>query len=233
MNSSNIGIVMGTLKRNFLTGIIIAIATIADMQAQDGHHWTEHYGNRSMLLNGTVIGSVHDLGAVYYNPARISQFTTPAFVISAKVYQYTTLKIKDGLGENIDLSTSKFGGGPALVSGSFNLKFLPKHKFAYAFLTRTRFDETFPFTIDDFGDFIRAFDGDEYFSGEIVVRKKSRDEWIGGAWSYAINNKWSMGLSGFYSSVEQGSSNKIQLQAYTVQDGTGMYLNKRSYDFKT
>ena len=224
---------MGKLNWKYWTSTMVVVALANSAPAQDGHHWTEHYGNRSMLLNGTVIGSVHDLGAVYYNPARISQFTTPAFVISAKVYEYSTLKITDGLGEDIDLSTSNFGGGPALVAGSFNLKFLPKHKFAYAFLTRTRFDETFSFKIEDFGDFIRAFDGEEYFSGEIVVRKKSRDEWIGGAWSYAINDKWSVGLSGFYSAVEQGSSNKIQLQAYNVQHGTGMLLNKRSYDFRT
>ena len=61
-----------------------------------------------MLLNGAVIGSVEDLGAVYYNPARMSQFETPAFVISAKVYEYKKTTIKDGLGDDIDLKRSSF-----------------------------------------------------------------------------------------------------------------------------
>ena len=213
--------------------VVLAISAPQCVNGQGGHHWTEHYGNRSMLLNGTVIGSSEDLGAVYYNPARIAQFESPAFVISAKVYEYKTVTIADGLGEDIDLNTSNFGGGPSLVSGTFNLKFLPKHKFAYAFLTKTRFDESVTFGIEDFGDFVRAFDGEEYFSGEIAVRTKIRDEWIGGAWSYPISDQWSVGLSGFYSAVERAVGTRIQLQAFSETEGTGMYLNRREYDFET
>ena len=94
--------------------------------AQDAHYWTEHYGTRSMLLNGVVIGSVEDLGAVYYNPARIAQMEEPAFAISAKVYQAYKLKIEDGLGENNHLVKKTFGSGPSLVSGTFKLKKTPQ-----------------------------------------------------------------------------------------------------------
>ena len=40
--------------------------------AQTAHYWTDQYGSRSRLLGGAVIGSVDDLAAVYYNPARLA-----------------------------------------------------------------------------------------------------------------------------------------------------------------
>jgi hypothetical protein len=33
--------------------------------AQDGHYWSENYGNKSMLLSGTVNASVTDLGLYF------------------------------------------------------------------------------------------------------------------------------------------------------------------------
>ena len=220
-------------NRKILIAVVMFMLGAHSSQAQDGHYWTEQFGTRSMLLNGAVIGSVEDLGAVYYNPARMSQFETPAFVISAKVYEYKKTTIKDGLGDDIDLKRSSFGGGPSLVSGTFKLKFLKKHKFAYAFLSRSRFDENFSFRIEDFGDFVEAFDGEEYFSGEISISKKTKDEWIGGSWSYAISQKLSVGLSGFYSSKDNSANLELQLQALSQDNETGIYREKRSYNFKT
>lgn len=200
--------------------------------AQDSHYWTESYGNRSMLLNGTVIGSVEDLGAVFYNPARISQFESPAFVISGQVYQYNKTSIKNGLGDGLDLNKSNFGGGPSLVSGTFKLGFLEGHQFAYAFLSRSKSDNSFNFSVDNFGDFVKAFPGEEYFSGEIVLKNKINDEWMGLSWSYPINDKLSIGASGFYSSLERSAGIKFQQQAYSPDSSqTGMYIEKRAYAF--
>ena len=84
--------------------ISIAVAFIflyLNIYAQSSHYWSESFGTRSMLLNGIVVGSVEDLGAVYYNPARLSQFESPAFVISGKVYQINSITIKNGFGDGI------------------------------------------------------------------------------------------------------------------------------------
>ena len=93
-----------------------------------------------MLLNGTVTGSVADLGAVYYNPARLGLVDKPAFLISADVFQLTRVKMEDGLGENIDFTESDFGSAPSLVAGTFKIKKLPKQRFAYSILTRNSSD---------------------------------------------------------------------------------------------
>ena len=68
--------------------LIISICGIDNSIAQNAHYWSENYGNRSMLLSGTVNASVEDLGLVFYNPGRLGLIENPAFVISAKVYEW-------------------------------------------------------------------------------------------------------------------------------------------------
>lgn len=215
----------------------IAIAFIffsVNLQAQTAHYWTESYGTRSMLLNGVVVGSVQDLGAVYYNPARLAQFKSPAFVISGQVYQLNSVSIKNGLGDGLDLNKSTFGGGPSLVSGTFKLNFLKGHQFAYAFLTRSQSANDFNYAVDTFGDFVKAFPGDEYFSGEISSTNQINDEWMGLSWAYPINEKLSVGATAFYSSLQRNAGLRIQLQAFdTLQTQSGVYIENRAYSYKS
>lgn len=206
---------------------------LSETFGQASHYWTESYGTRSMLLNGVVIGSVEDLGAVYYNPARLSQFESPAFVISGQVYQLEGLKLENGLGDGIDLERSQFGSGPSLVSGTFKVGFLEGHQFAYAFLTRVKSENNFSFAVETEGDYVSRFPGDEYFSGQITSNNTVRDEWMGLSWSYPLNEKISIGATGFYSNLERNAGLRTQEQAYSVDSGTVIRIQKRSYGFKS
>ena len=51
---------------------------IFSVNAQTNYKY-ENFGNRSILLNGNVTGSVDDLGATYYNPARLALVEDPVF----------------------------------------------------------------------------------------------------------------------------------------------------------
>lgn len=214
--------------------LLVLTLTSASVIGQSAHYWTESFGTRSMLLNGVVVGSVEDLGAVYYNPARLSQFESPAFVISGQVYELNSITIKNGLGDGLDLKESEFSGGPSLVSGTFKLNFLEGHHFAYAFLSRSRSNNSFSFSVDEFGDYVKAFPGDEYFSGEITSNNKRNDEWMGLSWSYPISDNLSVGATGFYSNFERSSQIRIQLQAYSLDSAqTGMYIENRAYSYNS
>ena len=214
---------------------VIFFLSILSFQSygQSGHYWSESFGTRSMLLNGTVIGSVQDLGAVFYNPARISQMEAPAFAISGQVYDLTNTRIENGLGDGLDLEHSDFGSGPSLVSGTFKLGFLPGHQFAYAFLSRSNFSTDFNFAIEDFGDYVDAFPGDEHYSGELEATNQVKDEWIGLSWSFPFSEKFSVGASAFYSALDRNALLKLQLQAYSSSSTTGMYIEKRGYTYKS
>ncbi|TDI67585.1 MAG: hypothetical protein E2O86_08885 [Bacteroidetes bacterium] len=222
--------------KKFLPLMLILLSAIFSnpVFGQSAHYWSESFGTTSMLLNGTVIGSVHDLGAVYYNPARISQMESSTFVISGQVYDYTKTRIENGLGDGLDLEKSDFGNGPTLVAGTFKLGFLPGHQFAYSFLSRTDFNTDFTFATDVFGDYVNALPGDEYYSGELTATNQIRDEWIGLSWSYPFNERLSIGVSTFYSSFDRNALLKLQLQAYSpTQTITGMYIEKRGYTFES
>ena len=69
-------------------------------KAQDGHYWTQQYGTKSMLLSGSVIGGVEDLGAVYYNPGRLAVISNSAFLLSGNVYEYNGIDISNAAGNS-------------------------------------------------------------------------------------------------------------------------------------
>ena len=120
------------MRTLFVTSLLIFLSA-ACLFSQSSHYWTQQYGNKSLLLGGAVIGSVTDLGAVYYNPAFLAlQDNASSFVITAKLLQFTNVKMENGLGENIDLEKNQLGNSSGLVAGIFKLKFMPKSKFAFA-----------------------------------------------------------------------------------------------------
>ena len=123
-------------------GILLVLAIIKllghNAIAQDTHYWNIQYGTRATLLGGAVIGSVSDLSATYYNPAAVALFPNPEILLSAKVYQYASLTVKDGGGNGVDLKFSTIEPAPSLLAGSFNIGKSKNQKLAYSILTRQR-----------------------------------------------------------------------------------------------
>ena len=122
-----------------------------------------------MLLSGAVVGSVSDLGLVFYNPGRLSLIEKPAFVVTAKAYQWDHLRLEDGLGDGVDLNDSDFGGAPSLAAGSFTVPFLEGHSFAYAFLTRQRAGTDGFLRAERSGDLVEEIPGEEFFTGTVDI----------------------------------------------------------------
>ena len=215
------------------TLITLTVSTIKT-KAQDGHYWSEQYGTRSMMLSGAVIGSVEDLGAVFYNPARIGVVENSAFLISADVYEYSRLVIEDALGDNLDLSKSDFSGAPGLVAGKIKHKLLGKHKLAYAFISRHRSENDFFVRTEIVGDVVPSIPGDELFSGTIRVAGKVKEEWIGLSWAYPFSDHFNVGASGFWASRSQSALFNLQLQALAFNDSSvAMLIRDRELSFKT
>jgi hypothetical protein len=102
------------LPRALCTGMLIA-STVAgawisprSAEAQDAHYWSNQYGTRSVLLGGTVIGTVSDLSSIFYNPGALALAEDPELILAAKVYQYTNVSIS-GAGEaGLELTSPKF-----------------------------------------------------------------------------------------------------------------------------
>ncbi len=219
---------------NKLTALAIILCGLPTILfSQNGHFWTQQYGTRSMLLSGSVIGGVEDLGAVYYNPARLGLIENPAFLISADVYQWNTLKMENALGDNNSLSSSEFDGVPSLAAGTFKVGFMPKDHFAYAVLSRQRNDLSFNYREQIEGDVIEAWPGEEIFEGEINLVAKAKEEWFGGSWSRPLNNRFSLGMSGFFTINNQKKGNTIRLRALEDNGNVATYTYSRDYSLKS
>lgn len=220
-------------RQVFLAGVILLSLMQTDMaHGQSGNHWTEQFGNRSMLLSGAVIGSVSDLGLVFYNPGRLALVEKPEFVIAAKAYQWDHLRLRDGLGDGVDLKDTNFGGAPSLAAGSFNVPFLEGHRFAYAFLTRRR-DETDVFLrTERSGDLLDQFPGDEFFSGTVDISGNDREDWMGLAWSHAVGGHWSLGVSSFYYSLSRKNHLAMDLKARTETNDVLVLARNRTFSYR-
>ncbi|WP_320280565.1 hypothetical protein [Draconibacterium sp. IB214405] len=186
-----------------------------------------------MLLSNSVIGSVDDLGAVYYNPGRLGLIENPAFVITGKIYQLSKTSFQKLTGDTPDatIRRSRFGGAPSLMAGSYKIDKWKKHHFAYAFLTRRNIDLSVKSSVDSFGDEIDELPGNEYLSGGIELNKRLKEEWFGGTWSYVPVPDIGLGVTGFATVHDQEAFQRMQLQTYTAEGNTEMYYNFKRYDF--
>lgn len=212
---------------------------ISQAVAQDGHYWTQQYGTKSMLLSGSVIGGVEDLGAVYYNPGRLAQIANPAFLLSASVYEYNILKASDAFGNNKSASKSEIKGVPTLAAGTFKVKFLPGHHFAYAIMTRQLADVSTQYSNEVHADVLPGVPGSEWFTGIMGITNKANEQWIGLTWSHTLGKKLSVGVTtNFVNNFQtRGASIDLRALAETTNpadsiNSVAQYHYSRSYDYK-
>lgn len=202
--------------------------------SQEGNYTFENYGNQSVLLNGNVTGSASDLGLTYYNPARLALIEKPSFVISGKAYQLDNYTLTDVFESEVDLNTSNFNGIPSIVAGTFSVKFLPKHKFAYAILSRYRSDIGINYSSG-------IQEGSEFFPFENEVRRvtdidfneRLREEWYGVSWAYPISENFGVGISLFGSIYQTSGSSELNFIGQSENNSVSSYDFKLRYGQKT
>ena len=205
----------------------------SSLYGQDGRYWSESFGNQSVLLNGSVNGSVSDLGAVFYNPARLSWLESRGFVISARVYEWSSVTVEDGISENSDLKQNKLGNAPSLAAGSFTLPFLKDHIFAVSFLTRQKTNADFFIAAQDQGDLVDAIPGEELVNADLNYAIGFRDDWLGLTWSYPFSEKFGIGLSSFFSFINKGSVIGLNMNALDENNKVAGLERSRSIKYNS
>lgn len=206
--------------------LIIFTTSSLSLIGQEGNYKFENFGNRSILLNGNVTGSVEDLGLTYYNPARLATVEKTKFSINAKAYQYTTYSLKDGFGENQNLKDSNFEGIPSMVAGTFEVSFLKGEKFAYSLISKSRFSTSLSLDTGVIeADVIEDVEGDELFVGRLNINNKVKDEWFGLTWGKSLSQNFSIGISAFFSIYNHTGSNLLGYAALDTQNEVSFYRN--------
>ena len=196
-----------------------------------GNYRKEHYGNRSILLNGNVTGSVDDLGLVFYNPSRLALIKNPAFSIG-KAFKFSSVKLKNAFIDGQNISQSSFNAIPNIVAGTFHFHFLPKDKFAYAFISRTNNDVNFGYDTGVLEGMSTGIPDSKRFLGRIDLQDRIKDEWLGLSWARKINNRFAIGISSFLSIYEMSGLGSTLYTSQNTNDEVTTYNSKLKYKQK-
>ena len=175
-----------------------------------------------------------DLGATYYNPARLALIEDPVFSINAKIYQLSSIKIDKYLFDGSNLSSSNFEGLPSMVSGTFKLKKLENHQFAYSFISRSRYTINLNYGTDIIDNEFQETlpDIDKYF-GTTGLDNQLRENWFGVSWAKSITSNFSVGASLFASYYTYSASNNEQFTSIDIQEQVTSYTNKVGFNQKS
>ncbi len=218
--------------------LLIVIVCVLNIHAQRNYKF-ENFGNRSILLNGNVTGSVDDLGATYYNPARLALVEEPVFLINAKMYQLTNIKLDNITLDGHNISSSNFNGIPSMIAGTFKIKKFEGHQFAYAVFSRNRSDLSVGYNsqIEENDIFENNADIEKYVNAT-KIENKLRENWVGGSWAKTVAPNFSVGASLFFSTYtfENGYSetlNTISPADNVISYNSNVHFEQKSYGLFT
>ena len=223
---SGLGLQVRNKRLWFLLAPALAIQP-GSTNAQTGHYWSEQFGNRSTLMLGAVVGTVDDLGAVFYNPARLGLTAGPSLLIGGKAYEVRRVVVEDAFGDGIDARNESFGGAPSLVAGTFTVPWWEGHTFAYSFLPRSRSDVDFFLTSEVTGDHVEIVPGEELLNARIGVKLNHDEEWIGLSWAHGVNETWRLGASAFVVNRDQAIELTTRFASLDMASAVAIALRNR------
>ena len=182
------------MKKNYY--VIMILMLFNSIFAQDSHYWNLQYGTKSTLLGGVVIGSVTDLSATYYNPGAVALFNDAKAILSAKVYQYETITIVNGAGENKDLDYSSITPSPTFIAFDVNIDTTGINKLAFSLLTRQSMN--FDFETRQISTINNSTNSDfDYTAGGVSANQKLDEIWGGVTFSHKFTETIGMGVTAY------------------------------------
>lgn len=216
--------------KKILLMLLLIISNCSIILSQDNYR-LENFGNRSILLSGNVTGSVEDLGLTYYNPGRLALLDDPTFSINAKAYEFNQITLKNTVEVKDKLSSSRFNGVPSMIAGTFKIKSLKDHFFAYSVITKVRSTISLNYLTDLVsGDILESIEGDEDFVAKVNLNDVLRDEWFGLTWSKAISENFSIGVSTFFSIYNHRGSNILDYSISHSEDMVVSYKKEVTFE---
>jgi hypothetical protein len=207
----------------------MALAPLAS--AQDSHYWTNQYGTRATLLGGSVIGSVLDLSATYYNPGGLVLIDKPGILMAAKVMQYPRVALVGGGAESVSLHTFTPGPAPSLLAGTIRLRGLSRHLFGYSYLGRQ--DAKLGVSISETGvrDVFPEAPGPEDYTTQFRLDQKVAEHWVGLTWSYKAADRLGIGVTQYLAVRSHLSAVQESIETRTQANRVVMSFGSRQYSY--
>eukprot|EP01034_Spumella_vulgaris_P004088 gene4088-5218_t len=112
---------------------LLVLAISANAQ---NNYWTQQYSAYSMLTGGTGMSNADDNSVFYYNPGAIGFIDTTSINISANLYAYDRVKLKNGAGDGLDLVSNKMSVHAQVLAGNLYFRKAPRFRFVYGYMMR-------------------------------------------------------------------------------------------------
>jgi hypothetical protein len=186
-----------------LTTLVLAAAVAPFAAAQDAHYWTYGYGPIGQLTEGTLVGGVSDLSAVYYNPGALALLEKPRFVVGLTSVELANLEVPGAAGEGLNVDQLVFDIVPSMLAGHVGSHESDDH-FAFAFLSRHDSDWDLGYS-----DVQVSGARPDARAGFGRVRQRLVEYWVGGTWSHRFSDQLSVGVSPFVAYRAQRSRRSL------------------------
>jgi hypothetical protein len=203
--------------------LLVALAWPGPACAQDAHYWTYGYGPIGQLTEGTLVGGVSDLSAVYYNPGALALLDEPRFVFGLTSIEFARIEAPDAAGQGLDFDSFVFDIVPSVLAGHVGGNHGQADHFAFAFLSRHDTDWDLGYSNAQ----VSAASPDAV-AGFGRVRQRVVEYWVGGTWSHRLREGLSFGVSPFVAYRAQRSRRSLTLEELTAGASRAVFVGREN-----
>lgn len=201
----------------FWIGLFVLLKPVS-LTGQDAHYWSQQFGNRARLLGGSVIGSVEDISAVYYNPGALPLVESPELLLAGRVIEISRFAVQST--ENLEFKGdyTRFDFAPSLFAGEIKLGEDNRDRFGYSFLTRYNSEFRIRSKIQSLG-FDLELPAVDVLANDFFGELYLREYWVGGTWARKLGEGSGFGVSAYFAYRSHRAKLNNTTQAL-LMDGT-------------
>lgn len=171
-------------------GLFLSLTVFAQVNS---HYWSHQYGSRGLLLNGSIIASVNDETAMFYNPGSMAMTDDFGLSLSLITPTFSVLKTTDFLGEGTSFTDRGLGLAPGLVAAMF--KPFGTDKITLGLTTFTRFKSEVKVEdrlVNEIQD-----NSEQIFLGDVDFNRRLSETWFGLGFSVRLRDNLAVGFTQF------------------------------------
>ena len=185
------------INKNLLTILMVCGTLIcwSPSDAQIGsHYWSHQYGARGLLLNGSIIGSVNDETAIFYNPAGMVIDSSIGISFSVLSPSLSILNTNNFLGQGSSSLDRKLGMAPGLIAAV--IKPFRTESISIGFTTFQRFRANVNFR-DRIVDRVMN-EPTLLYLGNLEFNRNINETWVGIGMGIKLHERFKIGVSQFF-----------------------------------
>ncbi len=167
-------------------------------------------------MSGAVVGGGSGPSAIYYNPANISEVKASSLSVNASLFSFDFIKLKNALGDGINLSSSRASVEPRFLSYMIKRKKRPAWSFELAFLNNENARVELVQSVDERVDILSQTPGEERYFAVYRYFNQFRDDWVCFGSSVRISDRLYAGVGVYVIIKSLQYTNSLDIEAYSA-----------------